>query len=457
MDFFKIRSVPGSVWPPIVHPNASLVWSAYRELDRTQWLSAAELEAGQLRQLRALLQQAALHVPYYRQVLANVGPVESLEDFRRVPFLTRQAYQLAGVGMQATGLPPGFTPTGEGFTSGTNGVPIRGRKTNRDDMWWAAFCMRDFEWCGMDPRKRVAGIRLLSFSPDTLARAMAGSSTPFWAPFAKELFEQGPSFAMDVRQDPRRQLAWLREVSPAYLISMPSNLEILAGLVEESGQPLRSLESIQTIGESMSPEVRQRIERGFGVPVHDLYSTSEGGYMASPCPDGHGYHVHSENVLVEVLDDNDIPCAPGEPGHVVFTSLHNFITPFIRYKVLDDVVPAMGDCPCGRGLPLWKQVIGRRHPTLVLDGDRRKSSIGLTLGLRQVGGVHQFQCIQKAVGHVVLRVVPDRTWTEDTEQMMRDCVWSELKADVQVDIEKHDFLERGAGGKLKIVVVECAP
>ena len=98
------------------------------------------------------------------------------------------------------------------------------------------------------------------------------------------------------------------------------------------------------------------------MPVKNLYSTTEAGYIASPCPSGTGLHVHSENVIAEVLDERDRPCAPGQTGRLVFTTLHNFLAPFIRYDILDEVTLASEPCPCGRGLPLWTRVEGRRHP-----------------------------------------------------------------------------------------------
>ena len=78
---------------------------------------------------------------------------------------------------------------------------------------------------------------------------------------------------------------------------MPTNLDFLAKLLLESGRRLPDLRSIQAIGEPLPQEVRDRIESAFGVPVKNLYSSTETGYIASPCPLGQGLHVHSENVL----------------------------------------------------------------------------------------------------------------------------------------------------------------
>jgi phenylacetate-CoA ligase len=238
---------------------------------------------------------------------------------------------------------------------------------------------------------------------------------------------------------------------------MPSNLEFLASLVEQSGAGLPELQVIQSMGEPLSAEGRQRIEAAFAVPVRDTYSATEAGYLASPCPTGAGLHAHSENALVEVLDGDNQPCRPGQTGRVVLTSLNNFLTPFIRYDIRDEVTLAPGPCPCGRGLPLWTHVEGRLHPLLYLSGERRKSSMGITLGLRKVGGVHQFQVVQRAVDHVIVRVVPDRTWQPAFADRMREVVRTECEAPVQVDIEEREVIERSPGGKLRIVVIDMTP
>jgi len=454
MSFFQLRSLPGSVWPAVPHPQVSLVWNAYQQLDRTQWMRPEQIEQMQLQQLNALLAHARKNVPYYAGLL-HEDPITSPEALRKLPVLTRELYQSNFEQIQARALPEGMTAGDKGsFTSGTSGVPIKVLKTNRDALWWSALFLRDLEWCNIDPKGKLAVIRLLAYKPQDLPAAMAGATVPHWNPSVKMLIDTGPCAGIDIRLDPRKQLDWLRREQPDYLLSMPTNLEVLSSLVRESGEPLSHLKMIQAIGEPMSAEMRMRIESGFGVPVKNIYSTTEGGYIASQCPDGHGLHVHSETVLCEVLDAHNNPCKPGETGRLVFTNLHNFRTPFIRYEIQDEVTLAAAPCPCGRGLPLWLHVEGRRYPNLRLADGRKKSSIGIVLGLRQVGGVHQFQMIQRELGRAIVRVVPDQTWTPEHPNRIREVMQREFESPIDVQIEQRPYLERLAGGKLKIVVVE---
>ncbi|HEV3386436.1 MAG TPA: AMP-binding protein [Gemmata sp.] len=458
MSFFHLRPPAGTVWPAVPVAEVSQIWAAYRELDRTQWLGPAEIEESQLRQLGALLTHCYDSVPYYRRLLDEAGLSArsslSMADYRRLPLLTRELYQANFSDLQARGLPANMIESGSAFTSGTNGVPIKVLKTNRESLWWSAFFLRDLEWSGLDPRMRLASIRLMAMSHAELPRLLAGVTFPYWTQFLHHLLETGSAYTMDIRQDPRRQLAWLLEINPDYLASLPSNLEFLAGLLVENGQKLTALRTIQSVGESLAPATLERIEKGFGVPVKNLYSTTETGYLASPCPLGNGLHVHAENVLAEVLDADNIPCLPGQTGRLVLTCLHNYLTPFLRYDILDDVTLAPGPCPCGRGLPLWTRVDGRRHPLLHLPGGGRKSVTGIVLGVRQVGGIHQFQFIQRQVDHAILRIVPDRTWQPDLADRMRQVIQAELEAPVRVDIELKENLERPPGGKLKLAIIE---
>jgi phenylacetate-CoA ligase len=405
-----------------------------------------------------LLQHCYHQVPYYRRLLSEAGigarPIESLDEFLRIPLLTREQVHSHPDELCAKSLPEGMVATSIQGTSGTNGVPIKVLQTNRVNLWWFAFYLRDLEWSDIDPRRRLAAIRFLRSGGKEVPGSMDGLTLPCWIASLDPLVETGRSYALDIRSDPRKQLAWLRRIDADYLLSMPSNLEFLASLLSESGQPLPALRAIQAIGETLTDAARERIENGFGVPVRNCYSASEAGYIASPCPLGHGLHVHSENVLLEVLDENNVACGPGETGRAVLTVLHNYRKPFVRYDILDDVTLGAGPCPCGRGLPLLSHVSGRQHPLFFLPNGRRKIVTGLYLDVKKVGGLHQMQLIQRAVDHIILRIVRDQTWTEEHAVRMRSIIHQEFGEPIRVDVETPDRLELPPGGKLKRIVIE---
>ncbi len=458
MAFFHLRTVPGQVWPAVPNPALSQVWAAYLELDRNQWRSAEEIAAGQLSQLRTLLTHAILHVPYYRRVLTDAGivpgAIRTLDDLRRVPRLTRATCQEHLKELTAERLPAGTLATGQSTTAGTSGRPVTVLQTNITGLWWHACYLRDLEWCGIDPTGSVASIRNTGYSGVELRRACEGLHAPCWRPDLDPLIESGLEYGMDVNQDPRLQLRWLERVAPNYLLGYPSNLRLLASLAREEGRSIPGLRAVQTISETLTDDGKRELETTFKVPIKSIYSCNEAGYIASCCPSGAGWHVHSENVLMEVVNAQGEPCGPGESGTVLLTALHNFRAPFIRYEIGDAVTPG-APCPCGRGLPLLLSIQGKSPAVFRLANGRTKSSYGLGTSLRHIGGFHQHQVVQHSVDGVVLRIVPAASWSQDKEAKIRRCVQEFFEAPVRIEVEIKNHLELPASGKFQAMVCAC--
>jgi|ERR1019366_5201292 phenylacetate-coenzyme A ligase PaaK-like adenylate-forming protein len=97
MSFFAVKTLPGYDWPPLADAAIAQVWVACLELERTQWLDAAVIQAKQLEQVRELLAHCVTNVPYYRETLPAAGitpgAIQTFEDFRRLPLLPRRVYQ----------------------------------------------------------------------------------------------------------------------------------------------------------------------------------------------------------------------------------------------------------------------------------------------------------------------------------------------------------------------------
>ncbi len=104
----------------------------------------------------------------------------------------------------------------------------------------------------------------------------------------------------------------------------------------------------------------------------------------------------SEALIAEVLRPDGTPCGEGETGRMVITDLHNHATPIVRYA-LGDMAEMAGACPCGRGLPAIRRIVGRNHNLLRMpDGRRFWPSLGGfgRDGYLLVLPIRQFQLIQ---------------------------------------------------------------
>lgn len=458
-SFFRVRTHPDSLWPVLPPEPSCGIWSAYLELGRTQWLDGEAIVRGQLAQMRTLLRHCYENVPFYRKRLhdAEIDPdtVFTMTDFRAIPTLARRDYQANFEQIQAVALPPTMRKTSVVHTSGTSGVPVEVWQTNLVNQWWLAFYLRDADWSQFDHTGRLAVIRASGKTGTELEALMKGVVSPTWNPQLHPWLLSGECHGMDIHQTPERQLAWLRRVDPDVLQSFPSNLEHLAGLLAESRELLPRLQRILAFAETLTDEVKSRIEAAFGVPVFNCYSCFEAGALASPCPEGHGLHVHSENVILEVLDDSGRPCGPGETGRVVITTLHNFLTPLIRYEILDEATVGPAVCPCSRGLPLLSRVLGRRHPLLTLPDGRKKISTALVVGVRRLDICHQYQIVQKAPDHLVFRIVPNRQGFEaNLLPQLKQLAKEFFETDIRVEVETFEQIPLTSRGKLRVVVVE---
>jgi phenylacetate-CoA ligase len=245
-----------------------------------------------------------------------------------------------------------------------------------------------------------------------------------------------------------QQLQWLRDIKPDYLLTYPTNLMALIEHARASGQALPPLLGIECFGEILFPEMRAICRAATGVTPADLYSTQEVGYIALQCPRSDNLHVQAENVLVEVLDESGRPCRPGETGHVVVSTLHNFATPFIRYK-LGDFATVGDPCPCSRGLPVLTRVMGRVRNMLTLpDGNRLWPYWG-TSKIAEFVPFRQFQLVQKSLTMLEARIVPLRPFTAEDEARARDMITRTLGHTFEIAFTYLDEIPRGPGGKFE--------
>jgi phenylacetate-CoA ligase len=430
--------------------QAQTTYLLVNQLLENEWLPRPQIADQQFRQLCALLQFAEQQCPFYTDRIRSCGlnptAMKSLDDFSRMPLLTRTDLQDNFDLMRARTLPTGTREVGEMTTTGSTASPVKVLLTSKTVAFWNACCMRDFVWSDLDPKGKLVSLRYFPRTPQR-ARTTEGQERPDWGAPITHLFSTGPSFLMDVCMGLEAQLSLLLHADPDYILSFPSNLELLGQVLSQSGQKLKRLKQICTIGEVLPDVVRQNIESLFCARVWDLYSAREVGYIASQCPSGHGYHVHGENVLVEVLDDDGHPCRPGQAGRVVVTSLMNYGLPLIRYDIGDYAATIEDPCPCGRTLSRLSHIIGRQRGQLIRPDGRIMFSHYLNSGIRKVGAIRQFQVIQHERDRIEVIVVPMAGFGPEQERQILETFQSEFGCPIRVTVTCVPHIERTPGGK----------
>jgi len=197
-----------------------------------------------------------------------------------------------------------------------------------------------------------------------------------------------------------------------------------------------------------------------GVPLVDIYSTREVGYIALQCPNHEHYHIQSEHVFVEVLNDEGEPCGPGEVGKVLVSSLHNLAMPLIRYDI-GDYVEVGPLCPCGRGLPVIKRILGRTQNMLVMPSGKRRwpllSSTTIAGMLEVAPAIRQYQFVQKAPDLIELRLAVSQDLTSQQEASLVEWVHATFGAVFRVAFSYFDEVPRTAAGKFEEFICEVRP
>ena len=316
--FSALRSsIPGIAWPAIPAQTASQLAAVLFQLDKSQWWSPTALEELQFRQLAPLLKHAYDTVPFYRQRLEAVGcePGQAVEPslWRALPLLSRSDIQSADQGLVSTHVPKEHGEVSSSTTSGSTGQPLRVHSTKLNRFMWMAFAMREHQWHGRDFNAKLAAIRYVSRGSSSGAPP-DGTLAADWGSPVSILHRTGPAALLDINCDISVQAAWLMHHEPQYLLTYPSNLESLARYCLAEGIRIPGLREIRSISEILYPSLRELCRDAFGAEIIDVYSCNEVGYVAVQCPDCHQYHVQSENLICEVLDEAGQPCAPGETG-----------------------------------------------------------------------------------------------------------------------------------------------
>jgi phenylacetate-CoA ligase len=242
------------------------------------------------------------------------------------------------------------------------------------------------------------------------------------------------------------QARWLMREDPDYLISVASNVQELARHCGRQGLRPPRLREVRSYGEALHPDARAEIRAAWGVPVVDMYSCREAGYLALQCPQHEHYHVQAEGIYLELLDGQDKPAAPGTLGRVVITVLHNFAMPLIRYDI-GDYAEAGEPCDCGRKLPVIRRIVGRVRNMLTLpDGSLRHPRFG-EAQFGSIAPVRQFQVVQKSLEDIEVALVVARPLTAGEEMVLRALIVKNLKHPFNVSFVYRDGIPRSAGGK----------
>ena len=432
-----------------------------RQLRRSDRASLAQLRAIQQRKLQRVIRLAAGHCPFYRERFRACGlePGDKSitpESLQALPFLTRDTIR---DNLDAMRWPDAPGRQWLYTTGGSSGEPLRFyTDASRQAADWAAR-WRAREWWGICPGDReiwIWGSPVEVNATDRLRRwrdALLGQEI-------LSAFEMSDA-AMD------RYVERLQHVRPACVYGYASSLALLARhALEAGGLPPGALGSgrlraVFTTGEGLLEPDRVAIERAFGSPVVVEYGSRDGGLIALGCPAGM-LHVPQENAIVEIVDEDGRPTAPGEIGEVVVTCLETFAMPVIRYRIGDlarlapaSALEADGRCRCGSAHLALAEVRGRLTDHIIRKEAgclRRMHALSLIYVLRDAPGIRQFRIEQPDLQRLNVDLVCDGTFTPERERAVIEELARRMGPDVSIRLRRRDRIPPSPSGKHACVV-----
>jgi phenylacetate-CoA ligase len=429
-------------WPPLSLDENAVLTALLAQLDATQWLGLLELEANQARQLAIVSEHHKAHTPAFAARLrsAKVSYLNNLERLRQIEPLSRRDAQALGDGFFARHVPRHHLPLGTAKTSGATGEPVTVRKTTVNRLFWSAFTLRDHLW-----NERSFSVRMSSIRANISTYVDAKD----WGAPVRNLFKSGEAQGIPITTDIREQLKLLRRFRPELLIVYPNNLDAFVTIWEKEGFDLTTLRHLKTIGETVRADLRMRAKKVTGLEIEDNYSSQEAGTIAIQCPASGLYHVMSEALIVEVLNERWEPCQEGEIGRVVVSDLLNLATPLIRYDI-GDYAEIGPPCSCGRGLPTLKRILGRERNLVRLpDGSRNWPLVGFH-HYDAVAPIRQYQLVQHNIDEIEFKLVTDQELTTEQEQRLITIVQQSLNYPFNITVTQlRERLPLGPNGKFE--------
>jgi phenylacetate-CoA ligase len=351
-------------------------------LERLGW-PAGRLAAWQRDRLRTLLARAIECSPFHAARLRGIDPSRfELADLPRLPVMTKaemmESFDAVATDRRLTWeaverhlarsvtepslLFGGYVGLVSGGNSGLRGLFVQ---TVDEYAEFAATVTR---------RAMAAAMASGGPPPDGLLIGIVGAGTPVHSSGLAAVTATRPPVrlvAAPASLPTAEIIRRLNAAQPPVLLAYAAKLAELAR-EQRDGRLRLNLRSVTSMSEAISPAERAAVGEAFGVPVIDMFVSTEG--LVGHSEPGHPVLTFaSDTCIAECIDDDGRPVPDGvASSRVLVTNLHNLTQPLIRYELTDQFTPAgysEGGClrasVQGRSDDLFRYAGASVHPFVV--------------------------------------------------------------------------------------------
>jgi phenylacetate-CoA ligase len=371
-----------------------MAYSAYWN-PKNETLPRADLERLQLGKLGRLTEWAYSNSPFHRTRWDAVGfhpeQLATLDDLRRIPFMTREEWMASIAEMPLFGDLP--TTAAENairyhLTSGTSGrTPIRVLDGTKDWEWIAEMWSYGLWAFGVRPEDVVyvafgygqfIGFWGLHYACEKIGALVIPGGAQTTEARVKMIVEMG---ATTVASTPTYALRlWQQAAEMGIDLARDSKVN----KVILSGEPAGSI-----------PAVKRQLEEAWGAKCGDTAGMTEvGTIMIFECEkQPGGTHIIEDHFIEEVVNPvSGDPVGYGELGERVVTSFGRGFIPVLRYRTKDMVVRVPHTaCSCGRTGDLYEGGIRGRWDDMKLIRGTNVYPRAVEAIVREYDAIDEFQ------------------------------------------------------------------
>ena len=328
-------------------------------------LAADKIKNMQQQKLQDLLVHLSAHSPFYKELFAkhrvDITTIKTLDDLATLPVTTKEDLQQRNDDFLCV---PKNQIIEYASTSGTLGSPVTIALTDND-------------------LNRLTINEYNSFlcadaSPDDIYQLMLTLDRQFMAGIAyySGLRRLGAGIIRLGPGVPSMQLETILRLKPTAIVAVPSFILKLVQAANDAGIDLNttSVKKAVCIGENIRNTdfslsiLGKKITENWDIKLYSTYASTEMQTAFTECSAGRGGHLQPELVIVELLDENNQPVAPHQPGEVTITTLGVEGMPLLRYKTGDICVYDDEPCACGRTSLRLSPIIGRKKQMIKFKG-----------------------------------------------------------------------------------------
>jgi phenylacetate-CoA ligase len=175
---------------------------------------------------------------------------------------------------------------------------------------------------------------------------------------------------------PSLQWETILRLKPTAIVAVPSFIIKLIAFAREHNIDMNScsVKKAVCIGENIRNTdftlniLGKKITDSWNIQLYSTYASTEMQTAFTECKEFKGSHMQPELIILEMLDENDEPVVPGQPGEVTITTLGVEGMPLLRYKTGDICLHFDETCACGRKSTRLSSVVGRKKQMIKYKG-----------------------------------------------------------------------------------------